>query len=206
MALRRQWLVVALLAAFSALAIGLADVPLARWVAGLPVGVHDFFAEGTGWLDHLSGKAIADTCLGLTLLVAAALAWIRPTWRPLAKLLVLVALSNLLSHLVAGSLKPVFGRLRPFEIAEQGWVDRFFAGGSSFPSGHTAFYWGIALPLIWALPRWRLVLLLPPLFISVGRVFVNHHFAGDVLAGVAIAYAVSGVLMAAFERKAKLLR
>ncbi|NOT31099.1 MAG: phosphatase PAP2 family protein [Planctomycetes bacterium] len=196
--------VAALLAALAALAIVFVDVPLARVVARLPGGVHAVFREGTSALDFVSGKAFADTGLGSCLLVLALGAWLRPAWRPLAKLLVLVALSNLLAHLLAGVLKPVFGRLRPFQIEASGWDDRFFAGGSSFPSGHTAFYWGLALPLAWALPRWRWVALLPALFISAARVLVNHHFAGDVLASMAIALAVSAALIALFERGAKL--
>lgn len=200
----RSAAVAALLAVLAAFAIVFIDAPLARAVSSLPEGVHVAFREGTNALDFVSGKAFADTGLGLCLLVLALGAWFRPAWRPLAKLFVLVALSNLLAHFLAGVLKPAFGRLRPFEIETSGWDDRFFAGGSSFPSGHTAFYWGLALPLAWGFPRWRWVALLPALFISAARVLVNQHFVGDVLASMALALAVSAALIALFERGAKL--
>lgn len=203
---RHSAFVAAVLAALSALSTRFADVPIARWVASLPAGVHRAFRDGTAALDHLSGKELGDACLGLTLLGAALIVRLRPGWRPLARLFVLVALSNMLAHLVAGVLKPPFGRLRPFEIAEAGWVNRFFAGGSSFPSGHAAFYWGTFAPLFRALPRWRFALLVPPLFVALARVLVNDHFAGDVLAGVAIALGVSGALTAWFERVGWLAR
>ncbi len=199
---RRSAVVAVGLALLAALAVAFLDVPLARVVAGLPAGVRSVCHEGTAALDLVSGKVFADAALGVVLWLAALVAWSRPAWRPLAKLLVLVALSNLLAHLAVGLLKPVFGRLRPFEIAQSGWIDRFFADGSSFPSGHTAFYWGLSLPLARALPRWRFVALAPAGFVAAARVLENHHFAGDVLASLAVTWTVSWTLIAQFERRA----
>jgi membrane-associated phospholipid phosphatase len=195
---------VAALATLSALSIAFADVQIARWVSVRPEGVRAFFGTGTGWLDVVSAKVLPDSVRALALFILAVLAWTKPVWRPLAKLLVLVALCHVLSHLGAGMMKPVFGRLRPYQIADAGWVDQYFAGGSSFPSGHSAFYWGIAMPLAWALPRWRLLVLLPPLFVTAARVMTNNHFPSDVLAGAGVAFVVSAPLILLFERKAKL--
>ncbi len=204
MNVRPSAVLVAVLLALSALSIVFADVPVARWVAGLPAGVHGFFGTGTGWLDTLSGKRLDDGWLGLGLTWIALLVALRPAWRPLARVLVLVALTNTGAHFAAGLLKPVFGRLRPYEIEASGWVDRFFTGGTSFPSGHAAFYWGLLLPLAWGLPRWRIPLLLPALFVVVARVLENRHFVGDVLAGMALALAVSSCLCALLRRFGKL--
>lgn len=192
------------LALLCALSIAFLDVRIARAVAALPAGVHASFRTGTGWLDVLSGKKLADSALALALLAGALALWTRPARRALAEVLALAALSNSSAHLLVGVLKNVFGRLRPFQIAEASWVDRFFAGGGSFPSGHTAFYLGVCLPLAWALPRWRLALLAPALFIAAARVLVNDHFAGDVLGAAAVTVAVCALWIAAFRRMGRL--
>lgn len=199
-------LVAAVLALLAALSIAFLDLRLARAIAALPEGVHAFFQTGTEWLDVATGKKIGDSFPGLALLVLGLAAWIRPAARAAARVLVLVALSNLCSGFLAGLFKPVFGRLRPFQIAETDWVDRFFAGGHSFPSGHTAFYFGLCLPLAWALPRWRVPLLLPALFIALARPLVNDHFAGDVLGSMAITTGISAGWIAVLQRYAKLER
>ena len=201
---RRLGATAAVLALLSALSIAFLDVPIARGVAALPAGVRAFFRAGTEWFDLLSTKELANSAIVLALFAGAFVAWLRPAARPLARVLVLVALCNSVAHFFTGVLKPVFGRLRPFQIEEADWVDRFFAGGGSFPSGHTAYYMGLFLPLAWALPRWRFVLLLPGLFIAAARVLVNDHFAGDVLGSLAIASAVCALTIAALQRHAKL--
>jgi len=201
---RRLGLLAAVLALAATLSIVFLDVRIARAIAELPAGVRGFFGTGTDWLDVLTGKESANSALALVLILVALGAWTRPASRGLAKLLILVALSNLLSHFVVGVLKPVFGRLRPYQIEEAGWVDQFLAGGSSLPSGHTAYYFGLCLPLAWAWPRWRIPLLLPALFIAAARVLVNDHFPGDVLGALAITSGTCALLIAAFQRYAKL--
>jgi membrane-associated phospholipid phosphatase len=194
------------LALLAALSIALLDVRIACGVAELPEEVPRFFRTGTDWFDRLSGKGLANSVLPLALIVVALAAWWRPALRPLAKVLVLVALCNYLSHSVTGALTPICGRLRPYEIEEAGWIDRFFAGGKSFPSGHTAYYFGLCLPLAWAWPRWRVLLLLPACFIAAARVLVNDHFAGDVLGSLAITVGVCATLIALLQRYARLER
>jgi membrane-associated phospholipid phosphatase len=194
------------LAVLAALSIAVLDVPIARAVAELPPDVHAFFRAATEWFDLLSTKELANSAIGLALFAVAFVAWLRSAARPLARVLVLVALCNLVAHLVTGLLKPVFGRLRPFDIEGSGWIDRFFAGGGSFPSGHTAYYMGLCVPLAWAFPRWRIPLLLPGLFVAAARVLVNDHFAGDVLGSLAITSLVCAIAIAVMQRFAKLER
>lgn len=195
---RRLALAALALAGLSALSIAFLDVPVARAVAELPERVRAPFRTGTGWMDTLSTKRLADSALGLALLALATLAWRRQ--RPLAARLALVGLVNLLAHLVVGLAKPVLGRLRPYVIAEQGWIDLFFAGGRSFPSGHTAYYLGLALPCALLFRRGWMALV-PALFVATARVLVNDHFLGDVLGSLAITCAVTAGLLALFQRR-----
>lgn len=203
---RRLGTSAAALALLAALSIAFLDVRIARGVAALPEEVRGAFRNGTYLFDRLTAKRLADSALPLALLVVALGVRLRPAGRPLARVLVLVALCNLLAHLFVGVLKPAFGRLRPFQIEQADWVDRFFAGGGSFPSGHTAFYFGLCLPLAWAWPRWRIPLLLPACFMAVARVLVNDHFAGDVLGSLAITCGACAALIALLQRYARLER
>jgi membrane-associated phospholipid phosphatase len=86
-------------------------------------------------------------------------------------------------------LKNVFQRLRPYEAIEAGdWDSKFFGGhGSSFPSGHSAHFWGLFFPLLFLFPRYRLPLLIIPVFISIARIGVNDHWCSDVIASAALA-------------------
>jgi membrane-associated phospholipid phosphatase len=180
------------LTALSGLCIALVDVQLSRAILGWPGGLHESARSVTGAFDLVTGKSLSDALLPGALLAAALLA--RRARPARARLFVLTALSASIPHAVVGLLKPLLGRLRPYQIAESGWVDRFFAGGNSFPSGHTAFYWGIVLPLAWAFPRWRGWIVLPAVLVSLARVLEGDHFAGDVLAGLAITVLLSGAL------------
>jgi len=89
-------------------------------------------------------------------------------------------------------LKDVFGRQRPYELFAHGdWSQAWFAGGNSFPSGHVSYFWGLFMPLMYLFPRWRVPLLLVPLFIALARIDTSFHFLSDVLASIALAALVT---------------
>ncbi len=90
--------------------------------------------------------------------------------------------------LLAGAWgKELFGRLRPYEVLQSGaWDATWFAGGSSFPSGHAAYYFGLFLPLVYLAPRQCRLLLVFPVFVAVSRVVENMHFLSDVVASVVL--------------------
>jgi len=64
------------------------------------------------------------------------------------------------------------------------WSHVWFVGGDSFPSGHSAFYFGLLLPLAAACPiRWlRWLLVAIPLYVVVARIDMAKHFLSDVSA------------------------
>jgi membrane-associated phospholipid phosphatase len=160
--------------------------------------------EGTHWLEVASGFPIHRYFLTYVLLGASALLFISKSTRPIAWMLLFVACAQLVTRLTVGTLKNVFDRLRPFEVIQAGnWDWKFFGDhGSSFPSGHGAHFWGLFFPLAFLFPRYRILLLILPLFISVARVGVNDHWCSDVLASAAIAALITLAFIWLFRMKA----
>jgi membrane-associated phospholipid phosphatase len=184
-------------AAFFALValLGIAwfDPLVATATAGGAAG--SLWSRGTAWLDLLVLKEVSNFLLGALLLVAAAVALaVRATRRRLGWRLLYLALVQSLSTLIADLAKPPLGRLRPFEAAREGGADVWWVGANSFPSGHTAFYAGLFLPLILIFPRYAPLLALPPLFVAISRVVENDHYPGDVAASIALAAGLSAGL------------
>jgi len=152
-----------------------------------------FFRAGTTLLDTITAKEASKFLLGLVLVACAGALFIPARARALARGILFIGVAQLLSTLLAGVLKNLFGRLRPFEVLHSGdWSHVWFVGGNSFPSGHAGFYFGLFLPLAFLFPRWRWPLVVIPWFIAVSRVDANHHFMSDV--GVSIALAAALVL------------
>lgn len=149
--------------------------------------------QGTRWLEIASGLPIARYFLTYVLLTASAVLFISRSSRPVAWMVLFIACTQLVTRLTAGALKGVFERLRPFEVIQAGnWDWKFFAGhGTSFPSGHAAFFWGLFFPLAFLFPRYRVPLLIVPLFICAARVGVNEHWCSDVIASAALAASIT---------------
>jgi len=73
------------------------------------------------------------------------------------------------------------------------WVRRTSHGANTFPSGHTAGSLTIALAVIPFAPVAGTVLIAVAIGIAIGCIAGRYHYAVDVLAGAAVALAVSGV-------------
>ncbi len=87
-------------------------------------------------------------------------------------------------------LKTAFQRERPYQNAGDG---RFWAGGSSFPSGHALAAWSIAASLSRSYPHTTWLHWLAygtAAAICILRVTAQHHFPGDVVAGGALGYGI----------------
>lgn len=165
------------------------DQPIAAFVQKAGGRESAFLQQGTHWLEVASGFPIARYFLGWLMLGAGAVLFIAKSTRPVAWMLLFIATVHLVSRITAGTLKNVFNRLRPFEVIEaDNWDWNFFGErGSAFPSGHSAHFWSLFFALAFLFPRYRLPLLIIPLFISVARVGVNDHWCSDVIASIAIA-------------------
>lgn len=209
-----NYLMIRLAAGFAVL------VGAATLFAGIAEELGD--GERAGQLDQLFSDAVREhtaawalqafawiTRLGDTttlsvvcIVVAAALLLRGRRWLALAWVL---AVSG--NALLNTTLKAVFARVRP--LHEGGLIQ---AGGWSFPSGHSSgavvLYGMLAYVLLRSLPpalAWRaslpLVLLAAATAFSVGcsRIFLQVHFATDVLAGFASGTAWLAVCVASIE-------
>lgn len=150
------------------------DRPLAAAIT--PVA---FLGPAVDAIENVFGFSVSKWLTGGVLVVAGlALFAFR---RRLAWMLLFAGLAQLTTRLIAGVLKNVFLRPRPFEGGD------FFTAGSSFPSGHAAHFWPLYFAALIAFPRLRWPLLILALFVSIARVAVNDHYLGDVAASAAIA-------------------
>ena len=171
------------------MSIFLFDQPIALFVQRVGGRNSRIFQEATHWLEIASGFPIARYFLAFLLLGGAALLFIAKSTHPAAWMVLFIGATHVVTRLITGLLKDVFHRLRPFEVIKAGnWDWRFFGDqGSSFPSGHSAHFWGLFFPLLFLFPRHRLPLLIIPVFISIARIGVNDHWCSDVIASAGLA-------------------
>ena len=173
--------------------------PIALFDEALSLSIRQHVDVGTlqvfAVLTHLGDAAL----LALLALVIAALLWRRG--RGALALAWLVCLSGI--ALLIPVLKRIFERVRP--VHDHGLVSEL---GFSFPSGHTAgatvAYGMLAYVALRVLPeRWHVpaALAATALAFTVGssRVFLQVHFASDVLAGFAWGAAWLAVCMLRVE-------
>jgi membrane-associated phospholipid phosphatase len=179
---RRFLVIFALIAAVCA-GLGFAglDRPLAEWVRSSDIENARFFVWGLAALDTVT--VLHLFIVPWIAIIAGALLLRGERRVRLGMTLVTAGLVQLAAIHTMLLAKDYFGRLRPFKVFDQGdWSHVWFVGGDSFPSGHSAFYFGICLPLAAACPiRWlRAVLIAIPLYVVLARIDMAKHFLSDV--------------------------
>ncbi|WP_440225662.1 phosphatase PAP2 family protein [Dokdonella sp. MW10] len=183
------------------------DYPLTRWVAGSGYQNAAFFREPLDLFDTVLGVHVWYwlACSVLGGLGVLGLLLQRPLGLPsrLPPSLIAVALTQAatIGMMILG--KTTFGRMRPENVLASGnWDAIWFMGGGSFPSGHSAFYFGLFLPLAALAPKtWqRVVLLAIPVFVVCARINMSKHFLSDV-AGSALVAALAGLLVSVILRR-----
>ena len=166
------------------------DRPFAVWINNnvskdLPV-----MRNAINFLEIIFGFEISKFLLGFILLAAALIMWLIKKSKQQTNIILFIAVSHITSRLVAGVLKNFFDRSRPFEFLDNMAIDDFFVntGGSSFPSGHVAYFFGLFLPLIFLFPKYWYFFLPIPVFVFIQRIVTNDHYLGDALFSVGLSY------------------
>ena len=169
--------------------VGLDQIAVQRLPEADPASV---WGRGVALLDTVTLKGVGDYLLGAALILAALLLLVLRSTRSVGFPLLYVGLVQLFSYAAADLSKPWFGRVRPSEALTGG--DLWFIAGNSFPSGHTAFYAGLFLPLVLLFPRLAPLWAIPPLFVAAARVMEHDHYLSDVSASLAVAAALAALL------------
>ena len=189
--------------ALTLLSIFFFDQPIAAFVQKAGGRSSVVLQQGTSFLEVISGFPIAKYALTYALLTAGLILFAWKSTRSTAWMLLFIACAQFMTRIAAGTLKGVFARLRPFEVIQTGnWDWKFFRGhGNAFPSGHSAHFWGLFFPLAFLFPRYRIPLLIIPLFISVARVGVNDHWCSDVIGSITLAASITLFFVWLFRMK-----
>jgi len=203
MSKRTLALTAAICAVLAFVSIFALDHPLADVIHRSALESTALFVRVREALDHLTGRGLpfGQFLLGLALITLGALGWLLRRQSFMARMLIFTGVVQLATIGAADLIKISFGRLRPYQILSLHDASHlWFAGGTSFPSGHVAFFWGLSLPLVYLFPKHRILLLIPPVFIALDRLDENVHFLADVLTAIAIAALLTLLAAAALGR------
>jgi len=190
LSVRRNLLFVvgALLAAIAASVLFI-DRPLAAVVAQRDASL-TAIAENVTWLGRSGGYLIA---FGLAFVVLAGIGWRAPSQsvRGMARAWSWAALYLFLAIAIAGIandiIKLFVGRARPMVELRDLRPFTFSYDYQSFPSGHAAIAFALALALGAMMPRFRWLFLIYAIAIAASRVILNAHHLSDVTASLLVA-------------------
>ena len=177
------------------------DRPLALALDGHLRGTKLLLSQIVSGLEWITAFNVSKYLLGAVLLLTGVGLYLFPLTRTVSGYFFFIGATHLVSRLIAGTLKNVFLRSRPYEFIEDQEVRDFFVGGSSFPSGHVAHFFSLFIPLLFIFARGRFWILLIPSVVAMQRVLSNDHYLSDVLAGILIAYLFSLAFIKLFQRK-----
>lgn len=116
--------------------------------------------------------------------------WKHPVWRNrFLFLFTAVAVSGILAIII----KVIAGRYRPSELFELGMYGfdffRLDRALTSFPSGHTATAFSLAMAITYVWPKFSALAWTAAIAIGISRIAIGAHYPSDVLGG-----ALTGIL------------
>jgi membrane-associated phospholipid phosphatase len=192
------WLMIALLGAIG-LSIAFIDRPLALFIHDQLGGLTRAAGAFTIALEWIFAFEVSKYLYAFALLLIAAAFHLVDRGARRARAWYFVGSTLLLSRVISGTLKNVFERVRPPEfIKSREPADFFVDGGSSFPSGHSAFYFGLLFPVALLFPRLKWPVLLFAALAALSRVIELDHYLADILASSLVAalltYAIARLL------------
>ncbi len=145
--------------------------------------VHDL--AGASRLLDLVGIFLAKY-LGYFLILAA-IAFLLSEKSKFVSNSIFILLSLLLSRgLITETIRFIFPRMRPFAALNFEPLTNHLAASPSFPSGHAAFYFALAMALVVLNYRWKWWVLAATIVIGIARIFAGVHWPADILAGAVV--------------------
>lgn len=177
------------------LAVAAALVAVLYWCVDQPVlsFVGGYRLDRYRSLKWLTRPPEAFLVLSPVVLLAGLLRRRFAPWTRLEKTAVAAAVSTLCTALAVLLLKMTFGRssdgFHPFALDPAYWA---------FPSGHTACTLSVTAVAEVAYPGWRWTFRLLPGMVAGMLIALNHHFAGDIVGGVYVGWAIGGTVARGF--------
>ncbi|VVB54371.1 Undecaprenyl-diphosphatase [uncultured archaeon] len=126
--------------------------------------------------------------------------------RELKKIAIILLIAVVISGLILGPLKTIFGVSRPYvylnnvHVYSDGrWLDTIEQSDNrdSFPSGHAAITFTV-LGVLWMYNRLRIPLLIFILIIMFLIVYVGQHYISDIIAGGFIGFMIGYLVRRSF--------
>lgn len=176
------------------LGIFVLDRPLAVWLHRYTGSVGEAGGAVTTGFETIFASGLSSHFALYMLLAVALVLHLRDRSLRRARGLYFVAATAYLTRKLVGLGKEIFERVRPYDyIAGEHppELDFFVSGAHSFPSGHSAWYFGALFPAALLLPRWRWPLLALASLGALARVLEGQHYLSDILASALVALCVT---------------
>ena len=98
-------------------------------------------------------------------------------------------------------LKNVIARPRPYTALTDLVVLTHLESSFSFPSGHTANSFAVALIYLYMLPKkWGIPAIVLAALIGFSRLYIGVHYPSDVLGGILVALFTSGIVYTIYKK------
>ena len=169
----------------SIVGLGLLDDEIQRSFQKNRTGSLDDIAQGFDFLGSTPGTLITNFSL-------VGIGWLNKEYKGGRKLYRTAGISleaQTFAGIITWALKFSLGRARPHEGKGTSSFKPFHSFNTSFPSGHTSQAWAMATVFANHYdPPIPLIAYTYATLMGLSRIYQDHHFASDVLAGAAIGY------------------
>jgi membrane-associated phospholipid phosphatase len=188
---------IAFLFVFTFISIIWMDKPLASYIDRNLESLDGVLTPVVIYIETFFGFGISKYLFGFLAIAIGTAVYLKNRKSDVSRIFFFIGTTHIVTRLTAGVIKNFFLRPRPFE-----WLDGnnsgFFSEGSSFPSGHTAHFFGLFLPIAFLFPKFSWIIILP-VFVATSRILDNDHYLSDITASIIIAVLFTWVFANVFK-------